>query len=94
MKEAVPDADIETVEMSSTLRNILQAKGYNVTSTDFMTHEGAYDRIVMNPPFSDGMDAEHVQHAYNMLKPGGKLVAITGEGIFFRNDKKSKAFRE
>jgi len=53
-----------------------------------------YDRIVMNPPFSNGQDAEHIQHAYELLKPGGKLVAIAGEGIFFRNDAKAMAFRE
>ncbi|OWY39386.1 hypothetical protein CEK28_08690 [Xenophilus sp. AP218F] len=53
-----------------------------------------YDRIVMNPPFSDRRDAEHVMHAYGMLKPGGRLVAIMGEGVFFGQDKKAKAFRE
>lgn len=52
-----------------------------------------YDRIVMNPPFSNGQDAEHIHHAYTLLKPGGKLVAIAGEGVFFRNDAKATAFR-
>lgn len=55
---------------------------------------GQYDRIVMNPPFSNGQDAEHIHHAYELLKPGGKLVAIAGEGIFFRNDAKATAFRK
>ena len=53
-----------------------------------------YDRIVMNPPFSDRRDVEHVQHAYELLKPGGRLVAIMGEGSFFGSDKKAVAFRE
>lgn len=53
-----------------------------------------YDRIVMNPPFSDRRDIEHVQHAYELLKPGGRLVSIMGEGSFFGSDKKAVAFRE
>lgn len=53
-----------------------------------------YDRIVMNPPFGDRRDAEHVQHAYDLLKPGGRLVAIMGEGVFFGSDKKAQAFRD
>lgn len=53
-----------------------------------------YDRIVMNPPFSDRRDAEHVMHAYSLLRPGGRLVAIMGEGVFFGQDKKAQGFRE
>ncbi|MDP1771967.1 MAG: hypothetical protein Q8L15_06760, partial [Methylobacter sp.] len=53
-----------------------------------------YDRIIMNPPFGDRRDALHVQHAYDLLNPGGRLVAIMGEGVFFGNDKKAQAFRD
>jgi len=53
-----------------------------------------YDRIVMNPPFSNRRDAEHVQHAYTLLRPGGRLVAIMGEGVFFGQDKKAQQFRD
>lgn len=57
-------------------------------------YNSGYDRIIMNPPFSDRRDAEHVQHAYSLLKPGGRLVAIMGEGVFYGQDKKAQAFRE
>lgn len=53
-----------------------------------------YDRIMMNPPFGDRRDALHVQHAYDLLKPGGKLVAIMGEGVFFGKDTKAQGFRD
>jgi hypothetical protein len=53
-----------------------------------------YDRIIMNPPFSNRRDAEHVRHAYTLLKPGGRIVAIMGEGVFFGSDKKAVEFRE
>ncbi len=53
-----------------------------------------YDRILMNPPFEDGKDMDHVMHAFKLLRPGGKLVAVMGEGAFSRSDKKATAFRE
>lgn len=56
--------------------------------------QSGYDRIVMNPPFSDGRDIQHVQHAYNLLKPGGRIVAIMGEGAFFQSNKRAEAFRD
>lgn len=53
-----------------------------------------YDRIIMNPPFSKRRDAEHVRHAYSLLKPGGRIVAIMGEGVFFGQDAKAQDFRD
>lgn len=45
--------------------------------------EGAkpYDRILMNPPFTRGLDAVHVLHAARFLAPGGRLVAIMSDAI-------------
>lgn len=89
-------AEVDTVEISDTLRNILQAKGHNLAGRDFESFEPAvkYDAVLMNPPFSDRKDAEHIMRAMDMVKPGGKLVAIAGEGVFFGSDKKAVAFRE
>jgi len=85
----------DTCEISDDLRAILEAKGYNVVAFDFVEYnEKKYDRILMNPPFSDRMDALHIQHAYSLLKSNGKLVAIAGEGVFNGSDKKAVAFRE
>lgn len=41
---------------------------------------GEFDKILMNPPFEDGADIRHIQHARKMLKPGGTLVAICANG--------------
>jgi len=89
-------ADVDTVEISDTLRNILQAKGHNLAGRDFDDFAPAvqYDAVLMNPPFSDRKDAAHIMRAMDMVKPGGKLVAIAGEGVFFGPDKKAVAFRE
>jgi ADP-Ribosyltransferase in polyvalent proteins/Phage MuF-C-terminal domain len=85
----------DVVELSGARRELLEAKGYNLVGSDFLEVTGKlYDRIVMNPPFSDGRDIQHVQHAFSLLKPGGRLVAIMGEGAFFHSNKRAEAFRE
>lgn len=56
--------------------------------------DSGYDRIIMNPPFSNRRDVEHVQHAYSLLNAGGRLVSIMGEGAFFGQDQKAVAFRD
>lgn len=53
-----------------------------------------YDRIVMNPPFSDRRDAEHIYHAHELLADDGVLVSIAGEGVFTGSDKKAKQFQD
>lgn len=94
--EEIRKAGVEpdVVEISESLRKVLKAKGFNIVGHDFNDTEGKYDRIVMNPPFSKNQDIEHVQRAYGMLKTGGRLVAIVGEGAFSRSGKTEQAFRD
>lgn len=94
IKDEHTDADLDVVEYNFTLNEYLESEGYNVVGDDFLEHTGEYDRIVMNPPFEKGQDIDHVLHAYEQLKPGGRVVAIMSEGPFFRGDKKSTSFRE
>lgn len=54
---------------------------------------GTFDRIVMNPPFTDSADVLHVSHALRFLKPGGRLVAIMSAGVTFRTDRRTADFR-
>jgi 2-polyprenyl-3-methyl-5-hydroxy-6-metoxy-1,4-benzoquinol methylase len=88
-------ATVDAIEISDTLRNVLSAKGHNIAAHDFDTFEPGkqYDAVIMNPPFSDRKDATHIMRAFDMLKPGGKLVAIAGEGVFFGTDQRATAFR-
>ena len=53
----------------------------------------AFDRVVMNPPFAMQADIKHVTHAFDFLKSGGRLVAIMGAGVLFRQDKSATTFR-
>lgn len=94
IRENVPDANLKTIEWQGDLSDILRLKGHEVIGSDFLEHKEQYDRIVMNPPFENLQDIDHVRHAYDLLKPGGKLVSIMSESPFFRSDKKAVAFRE
>lgn len=92
IREAGFEPDV--CEISFQRRELLALKGFNIVEFDFLELTETYDRIIMNPPFSDRRDSEHVQHAYSLLKPGGRLVAIVGEGVFFGSDKRAKEFRD
>lgn len=70
---------------------------YNRDELDGVSFRGSssgYDRILMNPPFSNGRDIDHVRHAYTLLKPGGRIVALMGESAFTNQSKKATEFRE
>lgn len=51
---------------------------------------GRYDVALMNPPFTGGQDSEHIRAAWNVLKRGGRLVALACEGTFHRHDGKAR----
>lgn len=91
--EAVRKAGVEpdVAEISSQLRDILLAKGFNVIGWDFLDVTDQYDVVIQNPPFSN--DIQHVRHAYSLLQDGGKLVSIVGEGAFIRQGKVETEFR-
>lgn len=95
VRQAHPDVDLKGIEFNRTLRDVLVAKGYedSVEFGDFLEQQGEFDKIVMNPPFEKGADIEHVQHAYQLLAPGGRVVSVMCEGPFFRSDAKSTEFR-
>lgn len=56
-----------------------------VHNGDFLALDSHYfgclfDRIVMNPPFSGGVDIAHILHAVKFLAPGGRIVALCAGG--------------
>lgn len=99
---AMPFADpaaVVAVESNPSLADQLRDRwpSLHVRCCDFLRCDGdldSFDRIVMNPPFTKGQDIAHVRHAYDFLKPGGRIVAIMSEGPFFRSDRKAREFRE
>jgi protein-L-isoaspartate O-methyltransferase len=55
----------------------------NVVEADFLLgwdRFGTFDRIVMNPPFGNAADIQHIKVAAGMIRPGGRLVALCANG--------------
>lgn len=67
------------VEISPLHCGVLRAKGHEVHEGDFLKYAAngpEFDRIVMNPPYSEGRWLAHVTTAAKLLPEGGRLVAI------------------
>ncbi len=88
------ETTITCIETHFELCQLLELKGYQTFRSDFMAVDGTVDKIIMNPPFEKGIDAQHVMHAYQLLKPGGVLVALIGAGVLFRSGRLETEFRE
>ena len=77
--------EVVAVEINGALADRLAADFplTRVRREDFLACNGdlgAFDCIIMNPPFGDAADIKHIRHARAMLKPGGRLVAICANG--------------
>ncbi len=78
LADLMPREHLTCIEISPLHCKILEAKGYLAIESDFLKSDPSCraDRIVMNPPFSEGRWLAHVKHAASLLSEGGKLVAI------------------
>lgn len=73
------------VEISKLHCKVLEAKGFNVEQADFIAWADTvkypiFDRVMMNPPFSEGRWLAHVEAAASLVHKGGRLVAILPSG--------------
>jgi predicted RNA methylase len=64
----------------------LQELGAVAFCADFLTVSpakilAAFQRVVMNPPFTKNQDVKHVAHALELLADGGRLVAIIAANV-------------
>lgn len=78
--DLLPTERMRCIEISDLHCKVLQAKGYDATRADFLDWSARtrdrFDRIVMNPPFSEGRWQAHLEAAAGLLKADGRLVAI------------------
>ena len=88
---------VHCIEIQERFRPQLEGYGFIVQTADFLTVNPtpyAYDRVVMNPPFSRQQDIDHVLHARKFLAPDGRLVAVMSASVMFRENRKTVEFRE
>jgi len=71
-------ATVRGYEINYTLAEHCHKQGFDVRCCDFLDTVPIvkFDRVLMNPPFERGIDARHIRHAVQFLKPGGRLVAV------------------
>lgn len=55
---------------------------------------GQFDLVCMNPPFDRERDIDHVNHAFQFVKSGGKLVAIMSAHTEYSETRKAKNFHK
>lgn len=72
---------------------------FTVFNDDFLSIDPVewkpFDCILMNPPFENGQDIEHVIHASRFIEYAyGVLIAVMSEGSFFRGDRKAVDFQK
>lgn len=87
--------NIDCIEINHSLKEILKLKGCNLVGDDFLEFNNKkYDRIIMNPPFENLQDIDHIKKAYDTLKDGGILVSVMCAGVMSNSRKKAEEFRE
>ena len=102
LKEALPLAKIDTVELNEINQSILKNHGFDPFCGSFLdfntSYEKTYDLILMNPPFSYTGDVyayiTHIEHAFKMLDKWGTLIAVAPTGFLHNSNKKLDAFRD
>lgn len=76
--ERVQRFHIDCYDLNSDCCNLLTELGFTARHGDFLRVSPwqAYNRVLMNPPSHDDRYINHVLHAHDFLKPGGRLVAL------------------
>lgn len=91
--QAHPQNALKVIEQNWNLYDALTLKGFEGERGNFLEHWEHYDRIIMNPPFENLQDIDHVRHAFDLLNAGGRVVAIMSANKEGDRDK-VKEFRE
>ncbi len=82
----LPQQNLKCIEVAELHCEILKKKKIcDVVNADFIewasTSPDLFDRVVMNPPFSEGRAEQHLVAASKLLKVGGVLAAILPVGM-------------
>jgi len=76
----IPSEHITCVEISPLHCEVLKALNLDPVQADFLawaeTTSERFDRVIANPPFSEGRHQAHLQAAAKLLVPGGRIASI------------------
>ncbi len=105
VRAVAPAVDITCIEIDTSACVVLRQLGFLVHGGDFMDFWAPgtptrarplpfFDAVVMNPPFTNGQDVEHVVHAWSFVRRGGVLLAIVAPTFATRRGEKWDRFRD
>jgi predicted RNA methylase len=85
---------LSATERAAAVKLVREESYPNLIVGDFMeaSFPHLFDRVVMNPPFERKQDIDHVTRAYELLKPGGSLVAIMSASTLMGGRRKNQDF--
>lgn len=101
LNEIIRYTDIENIqgiEIDESKAQTLHKCGYNIINTSFEDYYNnkksnvEFDRVVMNPPFSEERDLRHTAMAFNLLKTGGILVGLVAENSLYYDREITRKF--
>lgn len=79
LAEHMPQDRTTCVEVNALFCDVLRAKGFKTINADFLewaTTAPLFDRLVLNPPFSENRASLHFAAALRLVAPGGRIAAI------------------
>jgi len=84
---------VDCIEKEPDLKSCLLGKNFNVIDDDFLTFDciKQYDTIIMNPPFSNGVN--HVLKAWNIIYDGDVIALLNAESIKNPHTKERKLLK-
>lgn len=92
------DNDPHAVRMLNLLRERCTRHDTEMTveASDFfdLTPQARFGAVMMNPPFANAAEVEHVLQAWKWVAPGGRLVAVMSNAVTYRKDGRYKVFAE
>jgi hypothetical protein len=99
-----PDTPIVAVELDGPRAGKLNKRFADdpylaIREGDFLSWEADpdFDAVLLNPPFAVAgaplAYSAHIRHAWEFLRPGGRLAAIAPAGLTFRQDRATREFR-
>lgn len=94
----ISNITIDAIELMPLNREILQKTNLNfrLIGEDFlkMDIQGAYTKILANPPFTNNQDISHIYKMYEALCNKGRLVTLASTHWKQSSGKKESKFRE
>ena len=76
--QPIIDKMLSKAHLQPLLQKALKLQDFNLLGDDFLHSQPRpiYDRIIANPPFGNNGVARHTTHAFQFLKPGGRLITL------------------